>query len=97
LAIAGFEVRRATIDATLARNPILATALNPLIGYERAAAIAKQAYAQGRPIIDVAEELGGLDGNLLRQRLDPSGMTGVGSGSGSRKSKSASGKRRVPD
>ena len=44
-AIAGFTVRRDVIDPALARNPILVTALNPLIGYERAAQIAKQAYS----------------------------------------------------
>jgi fumarate hydratase class II len=35
------------LNEALARNPILATALNPVIGYERAAAIAKRAYGEG--------------------------------------------------
>ena len=39
----------------------LATALNPVIGYERAAAIAKRAYAEGRPVFDVALEMSGLE------------------------------------
>ena len=43
------EPNVARLDDALARNPILATALNPVIGYERAAAIAKRAYAEGRP------------------------------------------------
>ncbi len=90
-AIAGFEVRRTTIEATLARNPILATALNPLIGYERAAAIAKQAYIQGRPIIEVAAELSGLDDKELRRRLDPSGLTGTASSGAPHRRKGRSG------
>ena len=40
----------------LDRNPILVTALNPIIGYEKGAAIAKKAYAEGRPILEVAAE-----------------------------------------
>jgi fumarate hydratase class II len=55
-AIAGFEVDRARVGAALEKNPILVTALNPRIGYEAAAAIAKQAYREGRPIQDVARE-----------------------------------------
>ena len=53
-AIAGFKVRQDQLDEALARNPILVTALNPVIGYEKAAAIAKRAYAEGRPVLDVA-------------------------------------------
>ena len=40
----------------LDRNPILVTALNPVIGYEKGAAIAKKAYAEGKPIREVARE-----------------------------------------
>ena len=58
--IAGAEPNVARLDEALARNPILATALNPVIGYERAAAIAKRAYAEGRPVFDVALEMSGL-------------------------------------
>ncbi len=55
-AIAGFSVNQDKLDEALDRNPILVTALNPVIGYEKGAAVAKQAYAQGRPIRDVAAE-----------------------------------------
>jgi fumarate hydratase class II len=54
-AIAGFTVNEAQIKGALARNPILITALNGVIGYEKGAAIAKQAYKEGRPILDVAK------------------------------------------
>ncbi len=55
-AIASFKVNEANLKAALSRNPILVTALNPVIGYLKAAEIAKQAYKEGRPIIDVAAE-----------------------------------------
>jgi fumarate hydratase class II len=70
-AIAGFTVRRDRIDAALARNPILVTALNPVIGYEAAAKIAKRAYAEGRAVIDVAKEMTTLSEAQLRSLLDP--------------------------
>lgn len=78
--IAGFRVRPAVLAAALARNPILVTALNPVIGYEKAAAIAKRAYAEGRPILDVALEDSGLDEARLRQLLDPLRLTQGGLG-----------------
>ncbi len=55
----------------LARNPILVTALNPVIGYDKGAATAKQAYRQGRPIKDVARETTGLSDQDLDRLLDP--------------------------
>jgi fumarate hydratase, class II len=70
-AIAGLKVRKDRVAAALDRNPILVTALNPIIGYEKAAAIAKRAYAQGRPILDVAAEDSGLPRSELRRLLDP--------------------------
>ena len=74
-AIAGLKVRRDNVDAALARNPILVTALNPIIGYEKAAAIAKRAYAEGRPVLDIALEDSGLDEKTLRALLDPEALT----------------------
>src|SRR5690606_17789896 len=56
-AIAGFTVNKARLDEALDRNPILVTALNPVIGYEKGAAIAKKAYAEGRPIREVAQKM----------------------------------------
>ena len=70
-AIAGLEVRRERVAEVLALNPILVTALSPIIGYERAAAIAKEAYAQGRSVKDVAAERSGLDVSTLERLLDP--------------------------
>jgi fumarate hydratase, class II len=83
--IAGAEPNLAKLDETLARNPILATALNPAIGYERAAAIAKRAYAEGRPVFDVALEMSGLSEDELTRLLDPAALThgGLHGGGGS--------------
>ena len=73
-AIAGFSVRHDRLEQALARNPILVTALNPVIGYENAAAIAKQAYREGRPVLAVAMERTGLEEKVLRKLLDPAAL-----------------------
>ncbi|MEO8000542.1 MAG: class II fumarate hydratase [Arenimonas sp.] len=70
-AIAGFSVRKDRIAQALDRNPILVTALNPVIGYEKAAAIAKRAYKENRPVFDVAREMTDLSNEQLRKLLDP--------------------------
>lgn len=70
-AVAGFTVNAATLNAPVERNPILATALSPVLGYEKAAAIAKRAYAEGRPIREVALEMTDLDAATLDRLLDP--------------------------
>jgi fumarate hydratase class II len=73
------------LGEALERNPILVTALNPIIGYEKGAAIAKQAYAEGRPIREVAERLTDLSASDLARLLDPLELTrgGVKGGGGS--------------
>lgn len=77
--IADFTVHRAELAATAARNPILATALAPEIGYELAAQIVKRALAEQRPIIEVAAELTKIDKTRLQQLLDPRRLTMVDS------------------
>ncbi|MGK0673259.1 MAG: class II fumarate hydratase [Halothiobacillaceae bacterium] len=86
-AIVGMELNRPQLEAALARNPILVTALNPIIGYEKGAAIAKRAYAEGRTLLEVAREETDLDEETLRRLLDPAalvqggiqaGMSGAG-------------------
>jgi fumarate hydratase class II len=74
-ALKGFTVNRDRMNDALARNPILVTALNPLIGYEKGAAIAKKAYREGRPILDVAAEMTDLSIDELRRLLDPKSLT----------------------
>jgi fumarate hydratase class II len=74
-AIAGFVVHARHIAETLDRNPMLVTALNPVIGYEKGAAIAKKAYAEGRPIREVAAEMTDLTEEQLAKLLDPATLT----------------------
>jgi fumarate hydratase, class II len=83
-AIAGFKVNTARIAEALDRNPILVTALNPVIGYEKGAAIAKKAYAEGRPIREVAAQETGLSREELAKLLNPAELTtgGIKGGGG---------------
>lgn len=74
-AIAGFTVNTDNINRALDRNPILVTALNPVIGYEKGAAVAKAAYEQGRPIKEVAREMTDLTDEELDRLLDPAELT----------------------
>jgi fumarate hydratase class II len=82
-AIAGFTVREDRIKQALDKNPILVTALNAVIGYDKGAATAKQAYRQGRPILDVALETTGLSKDKLKKLLDPMALTKGGVHGGS--------------
>jgi fumarate hydratase class II len=77
-ALNGFTVNRERMNDALARNPILVTALNPLIGYEKGAAIAKRAYREGRPILEVAGEMTDLSIDELRRLLEPKSLTAGG-------------------
>lgn len=74
-AIASFTVREDNLSKALARNPILVTALNPIIGYAKAAEIAKLAYKENRPIIEVANENTELSRNDLEKLLEPTKLT----------------------
>jgi fumarate hydratase class II len=74
-AIDGFRVNEAKVNEALERNPILVTALNPVIGYELGAATAKKAYAEGRPIKEVALEMTDLTEEELDRLLDPLELT----------------------
>ena len=73
-AMADFVVNTSTIEVNLSRNPILVTALNREIGYNKAATIAKRAYSEGRPIIEIAIEMTDIDEIHLRQLLDPKNL-----------------------
>ncbi|HEB58718.1 MAG TPA: class II fumarate hydratase [Gammaproteobacteria bacterium] len=74
-AISGFTVNTEAMREILDRNPILITALNTVIGYEKGAAIAKRAFAEGRPLLEVAKEETDLDEAELRRLLDPLRLT----------------------
>jgi fumarate hydratase class II len=86
-AIIDMQVNTKKLDEALQRNPILVTALNPVLGYEKGAALAKRAYSEGRTLLDVALEDTDLGEAALRRLLDPTalaqggiqpGMNGMG-------------------
>ena len=83
-AIKGFTVNRERMEEALERNPILVTALNPVIGYEKGAAIAKRAYAEGKPVREVAAAMTDLPRAQLDKLLDPTELTigGIKGGGG---------------
>ena len=69
-----FKVLHLLAEA-LDRNPILVTAMNPVIGYEKGAAIAKKAYAERRPVRDVAAELTDLSSKEINRLLNARDLT----------------------
>ena len=74
-AIKTFKVNSKNINESLSKNPILVTALNRVVGYSKAAAIAKKAYKENKSIIDVAHEETGMSKSELKKLLDPSKLT----------------------
>ena len=74
-AIGSFKVNYKNLEISLSKNPILVTALNPIIGYEKAALIAKKAYKENRPILDVAAEETDISHAKLKRLLDPSKLS----------------------
>ena len=74
-AIAGFTPNTERIADLVDKNPILVTALNPVIGYELGYAVAKKAYAERRKLKDVALEMTELSEADLDRLLDPKKMT----------------------
>jgi fumarate hydratase class II len=72
--IADFVVNHDTIEASLSRNPILVTALNREVGYSKAAEIAKRAYQEDRPVLEIAEEMTDLSRQKLTTLLDPKNL-----------------------
>jgi fumarate hydratase class II len=76
-ALAGLVANADTCRDYIEISPSMATALNPLIGYDKAAEIAKRAHAERRPILDVAREMTDIDDKELARRLDPARLTGA--------------------
>lgn len=73
--VKNFTVREDVIRQMVGRNPILVTALNPLIGYDKAAKIAKKAFAENRAVMEVALEMTDLTEEELSNALNPINMT----------------------
>ena len=74
-AIRPLKPNKARLSQALAKNPILVTALNPVIGYAAAAKIAKEAYRNDEPVIDVAERRTDIPRKRLEKLLDPGRLT----------------------
>ncbi len=74
-AISGFKVNKDVVSNSVSSNPILVTALNKIIGYEKGALIAKRAYIEGRDIIDIAAEETDLSEKELEKILNPIKLT----------------------
>ncbi|TVQ73150.1 MAG: class II fumarate hydratase [Balneolaceae bacterium] len=73
--VSGLIVKKEEIADKIGKNPILVTALNPIIGYDLAAQIAKKAFAENRPLKEVALEMTDLSEEELDKALDPIKMT----------------------
>jgi fumarate hydratase class II len=74
--IRGLEADRERAESLVERSLAMVTVLAPEIGYEKAAALAKEAYATGRTVREVALEKSGLREDRLQQLLDPSTQAG---------------------
>jgi fumarate hydratase, class II len=80
----GLIVNREACEKWLSRNPILVTALNPIIGYNNGAAVAKKSLAEAKTVRDVVLEMGLMDAEALDKALDAKAMTqgGIHAGGG---------------
>ena len=73
--VSRLDVNKEHVADMVGRNPVLVTALNPLIGYDKAAEIAKKAFKESRPVKEVAREMTDLSDKELDEALDPIKMT----------------------
>jgi len=82
--VVGVTANREKAEGWLAKNAILVTALNPIIGYQKGAEVAKKAMAENRSILEVVVELGYLSEDEARAALDARAMTegGIAAGGG---------------
>jgi fumarate hydratase class II len=76
--VVGIEANEDRARALLERNPSIATALNPFVGYDKASEVAKRSAQEGRSVRDVVEEMGILDPGELDEALDVRSMTEPG-------------------
>ncbi len=76
--LAGLEPDAARCEALIEGSLAMCTSLVPAIGYDKSAAIAKQAYAEGKTVRQVALESGVLSAGELKKLLDPASMTRAG-------------------
>lgn len=72
---AGLEANRAQCEATVEQSLSMVTSLNPLIGYDLASKLAKEAFASGKTIRQLCLEKEVLPADVLQRALDPFSMT----------------------
>ena len=77
-AIKTFKINKTNIQESLEKNPVLVTSLTPVIGYSKASEIAKKAYKEKRPVIEVALEETKLSRKKLEKLLNPENLTSGG-------------------
>jgi aspartate ammonia-lyase len=75
--IDGITVNEATLAANIERTVGIVTALNPVIGYEAATELAKEAYASDKGILEVIREQRVLSDEQIDEILDPANLTGL--------------------
>ncbi|MCW9707689.1 class II fumarate hydratase [Fodinibius salsisoli] len=73
--VSRLTVNKERVADMVERNPVLVTALNPIIGYDLGSKIAKKAFKEGRPVKEVAREMTDLSDAELDEALDPIKMT----------------------
>lgn len=78
LCVKGIAARPDRCRELLDGSMVAVTALVPHIGYEQATRVARTAYATGRPVREVIDELGLLDGPTLDAVLEPRALTRPG-------------------
>jgi fumarate hydratase class II len=78
--VAGLEADAEKCESNIERSLAMCTALAPIIGYDKAAKIAKIAYETGRTVREVALETSGLDKAKIDKLLDPATQTEPGHG-----------------
>ncbi len=76
--VKGIEANEPRARQLLEKNPSIATALNPYIGYDQAVEVAKEAAQAGRSVRDIVEERGLLKPEEIDEALDVRGMTEPG-------------------
>ncbi len=75
--VQGITINEATLQANIERTVGIVTALNPVIGYDRATELAKEAYASDKGILEVIREKGVLTEEQIKEVLDPATLTGL--------------------
>jgi fumarate hydratase class II len=73
--VRGLVANRERAEGWLSRNPILVTALNPIIGYQKGAEVAKKSLAENRSIKEIVVELGYMNAEDVDKALDARQMT----------------------